>query len=85
MEINEMQKILSKLNFKSKFNIKKISRELGYTRQTFQKYLKQMKEDNVISNTTINICPYIHPNLKFVLIEIKSNPEEPYIVSLTHF
>ena len=75
-----MQKILIKLNFKSKFNIKKISQEIGYTRQTFQKYLKQLKEDNVISNTTININPDIRPNLKFVLLEIKSNPKEPYLV-----
>jgi len=80
MEVNEKQKILIKLNFKSKFNIKKISQEIGYTRQTFQKYLKQLTEDNVISNTTININPDIRPNLKFVLIEIKSNPEEPYLV-----
>jgi len=80
MEINEMQKIICKLNFKSKFKIQKISKELGVTRQTFQKYLKQLKEDNVISNTTININPDIHPNLKFVLIEIKSNPKEPYLV-----
>jgi len=80
MEINKMQKILVKLNFKSKFNIKKISQEIGYTRQTFQKYLKQLKEDNVIFNTTININPNIRPNLKFVLIEIKSNPKEPYLV-----
>ncbi len=76
-----MQKILSKLNFKSKFNIKKISKEIGYTRQTFQKYLNKLKEDNVISNTTININPYIRPNLKFVLIEIKSNPKEPNLVN----
>ena len=75
-----MQKILIKLNFKSKFNIKKISQEIGYTRQTFQKYLKQLKEDNVISNTTININPNIRPNLRFVLLEIKSNPKEPYLV-----
>ncbi len=75
-----MQKIICKLNFKSKFKIQKISKELGYTRQTFQKYLKQLKEDNVISNTTININPDVRPNLKFVLIEIKSNPKEPYLV-----
>ena len=80
MEINEMQKIINKLNLKSKFKIQKISKELGYTRQTFQKYLKQLKEDNVISNTTININPDIRPNLRFVLIEIKSNPKEPYLV-----
>ncbi|KKL66316.1 hypothetical protein LCGC14_2146180, partial [marine sediment metagenome] len=43
-----MQQLLSKLNFKSKFNIKKISKELGYTRQTFQKYLNKLKEDNII-------------------------------------
>ncbi len=80
MNLIEMQKILNKLNFKSKFNIKKISKELGYTRQTFQKYLKQLKEDNVISNTTININPNIRPNLRFVLLEIKSNPKEPDLV-----
>ena len=75
-----MHKIISKLNIKSKFNIQKIAKELGYTRQTFQKYLKQLKEDNVIGNITININPDISPNLKFVLIEIKSNPKEPYLV-----
>ncbi|KKN66112.1 hypothetical protein LCGC14_0474910 [marine sediment metagenome] len=80
MEINEIEKIIRKLNLKSKFKIQKISKELGYTRQTFQKYLKQLKEDNVISNTTININPDVRPNLKFVLIEIKSNPKEPYLV-----
>ena len=80
MEINERQKIINKLNFKSKFNIKRISKELGYTRQTFQKYLNKLKEDNVINKITININPNIRSNLKFVLIEIKSNPKEPYLV-----
>ncbi|KKN62794.1 hypothetical protein LCGC14_0508550 [marine sediment metagenome] len=80
MDIEEKQKIISKLNCVSKFKIQKISKELGYTRQTFQKYLKKLKEDDVIDKTTININPDIRPNLKFVLIEIKSNPKEPYLV-----
>ena len=74
MNLKEVQKILIKLNSKSKFNIKKISQEIGCTRQTLQKYLKKLEEEKVISNTTININPDLRPNLKFVLIEIKSNP-----------
>ena len=80
MNLKEVQKILIKLNSKSKFNIKKISQEIGCTRQTLQKYLKKLEEEKVISNTTININPDLRPNLKFVLIEIKSNPKEPYLV-----
>jgi len=80
MNLKEVQHILIKLNSKTKFNIKKISQEIGYSRQTLQKYLKKLKDQRVIRNTTININPDLRPGLKFVLIQIKSNPKEPYLV-----
>ena len=80
MELNDIQKILIKLNFKSKFKFNKISQELGYSRQTFLKYLKKLKDEKIIRNTTININPNLRLNLRYVLIEIKSNPKEPHLV-----
>ena len=72
--------ILKKVNTKSKPNISKISKELGITRQTFQNKFEMLKDKGIIKNFTININPNIRPNLKYVILEIKTNPKEPRIV-----
>ena len=72
--------ILKKVNTKSKPNISKISKELGITRQTFQNKFEMLKDKGIIKNFTININPNIRPNLKYVILEIKTNPKEPHIV-----
>ncbi len=72
--------ILKKVNTKSKPNISKISKELGITRQTFQNKFEMLKDKGTIKNFTININPNIRPNLKYVILEIKTNPKEPHIV-----
>jgi DNA-binding Lrp family transcriptional regulator len=74
--------ILKNLNSKSKFSASKNSRKLGLSRQTYQNKLGYLRKDRIITNFTININPDIRPNnLKFVMLEIKTNPKEPELVN----
>jgi len=77
----EVQQFVKNLSGKTKLNASKISNVMGLSRQTYQKKVGTLREQNIISNFTININPYIRPNnLKYVMIEIKTNPKEPNIV-----
>ena len=77
----EVQQFVKNLSGKTKLNASKISNAMGLSRQTYQKKVDTLREQNIISNFTININPYIRPNnLKYVMIEIKTNPKEPKIV-----
>ncbi|MFW9820659.1 MAG: hypothetical protein ACFFE5_13700, partial [Candidatus Thorarchaeota archaeon] len=50
-------------------------------RQTYQNKLDNLRDQKIIKNFTININPNILPNnLKYVMIEIKTNPKEPDLV-----
>ncbi|MFX0187298.1 MAG: Lrp/AsnC ligand binding domain-containing protein [Candidatus Hodarchaeota archaeon] len=68
------------LNSKSKPNFKRISKKLRITRQTFQNKFDKLKQKELINNFTININPNIFPKLNYVILEIKTNPKEPYLV-----
>lgn len=72
--------IIQKLYSKTKPNITKISRELKITRVTFQNRFEQLVREYIIKNFTININPNISPNLKYIILEIKTNPKEPHLV-----
>jgi DNA-binding Lrp family transcriptional regulator len=73
--------LIKRLNGKSKFNISKISQALGISRQTIQNKLNNLRDGQIIKNFTININPNIQSkNLKFVMLEIKTNPKEPKLV-----
>ena len=72
--------IIQKLYSKTKPNITKISRELKITRVTFQNRFEQLAREHIIKNFTININPNISPNLKYIILEIKTNPKEPHLV-----
>jgi len=72
--------LIQKLYSKTKPNITKISRELKITRVTFQNRFEQLAREHVIKNFTININPNISPNLKYIILEIKTNPKEPHLV-----
>ncbi|MFW9865709.1 MAG: Lrp/AsnC ligand binding domain-containing protein [Candidatus Thorarchaeota archaeon] len=75
------QRIIKNLSGKTKFVISKSSQAIGLSRQTYQKRLDDLREKKLITNFTININPDIHPyNLKYVLLEIKTNPKEPQLV-----
>ena len=77
----EAQRIIKNLSGKTKFNVSKNSRALGLSRQTYQNKLDNLREQKMITNFTININPNIRPNtLKFVMLEIKTNPKEPDLV-----
>lgn len=77
----EVQKFIKNLSGKTKFIISKNSRKLGLSRQTYQNKLDELREKKIITNFTININPNIRPhNLKYVLVEIKTNPKEPDLV-----
>ncbi|MFX1315972.1 MAG: Lrp/AsnC ligand binding domain-containing protein [Promethearchaeota archaeon] len=69
------------LNNRSKFKIKEVSKKLGYSRQSFQNRINVLIERKIITKFTINIHPNLNPkNFKYVIIEIKTNPKEPYLV-----
>ncbi|MFX1338178.1 MAG: Lrp/AsnC ligand binding domain-containing protein [Promethearchaeota archaeon] len=75
------QALIKRLNNKTKFNISRISQALGLSRQTIQTKLSNLRDQQIIKNFTININPNIQPNnLKFVMLEIKTNPKEPELV-----
>ncbi len=77
----EAQKFIKNLSGKTKFIISKISHALGLSRQTYQNKLDSLRVQKIIKNFTININPNIRPNaLKYVMMEIKTNPKEPKLV-----
>ena len=79
--VEKSQQLIKNLNTKTKLNIKRSIQALGITRQSFYNRFKEMKEQKIISNYTININPNIRPNnLKYVMLEIKTNPKEPELV-----
>jgi DNA-binding Lrp family transcriptional regulator len=74
----EVQRFINNLSGKTKFIVSKNSRALGLSRQTYQNKLDVLRDQKIITNFTININPNIQPNnLKFVMLEIKTNPKEP--------
>ncbi len=77
----EAQYFVKNLGGKTKFIISKNSRAIGLSRQTYQNKLDGLRDQKIITNFTININPNINPNnLKYVMLEIKTNPKEPELV-----
>lgn len=77
----ESHRFIRNLNGKTKFSVSKNSRAMGLSRQTYQNKLDILREKKIITNFTININPDINPNnLKYVILEIKTNPKEPNLV-----
>jgi DNA-binding Lrp family transcriptional regulator len=75
------QQFIKNLSGKTKFIISRNAREIGLSRQTYQNKLDNLRDHKIITNFTININPNIQPNnLKYVMIEIKTNPKEPDLV-----
>ena len=72
--------IIKKLNSASKPKFSRIAESLNITRKTFHKHFEKLKGKKMISSFTININPNIRPNLKYVIIEVKTNPKEPKLV-----
>ncbi len=73
--------LIKSFNSESKYAITKLTQILGYSRQTIKKQFDDLKIEKIISNFTININPKILPiNLKYVLLEIKTNPNEPELL-----
>jgi len=73
--------LLRQFNNKSKTDITKISSNLNLGTLTIKNRLSQLKEEKIISNITININPNPPLNLKYVFLEIKTNPKEPQLVN----
>ncbi|MCK4371183.1 MAG: Lrp/AsnC family transcriptional regulator [Candidatus Lokiarchaeota archaeon] len=77
----EAQRFIKNLSGNTKFIISKNSRAIGLSRQTYQNKLDNLRDRKIITNFTINIKPNIRPNnLKYVMLEIKTNPKEPNLV-----
>jgi len=73
--------LIKSFNNESKYIITKLTQVLGYTRQTIKNRFDDLKTEKIISNFTININPNILPiNLKYVLLEVKTNPKEPELL-----
>ena len=66
----------------SKFVISRNFQSFGFTRQTIKQKINDLRKEKIIKNITININPHISPEkLKFILLEIKTNPTEPKLVN----
>ncbi|MHA1194975.1 MAG: Lrp/AsnC family transcriptional regulator [Promethearchaeota archaeon] len=79
--IREIQAIVKGLNKRSKIKFIDVAKSLNVSRHTFHKKLKSLIQENIINKFTINIHPYIQPfNLRFMIVEIKTNPKEPRLV-----
>ncbi|MFX1523220.1 MAG: Lrp/AsnC ligand binding domain-containing protein [Promethearchaeota archaeon] len=77
----EYQRLIRNLSGKTKFIVSRNSRTVGLSRQTYQNKLDSMRDQKIITNFTININPNVKPNnLKYVMLEIKTNPKEPNLV-----
>ncbi|MBY8989141.1 MAG: Lrp/AsnC family transcriptional regulator [Candidatus Lokiarchaeota archaeon] len=77
----ESQRFIKNMSGKTKFIVSRNSRDIGLSRQTYQNKLDGMRDQKIITNFTININPNIRPNnLKYVMLEIKTNPKEPDLV-----
>ncbi len=75
------QQYIKKFNGRTKFVLSKNFQAFGLTRQTIKQKINDLRERKIIGNITININPHIRPNfLKFIIIEIKTNPAEPQLV-----
>lgn len=73
-------KIIKKLKSHSKIKFSKVAEDLDITRVTLQNRIINLREKQNISDFTITINPNIRPNLKYVFMEIKTNPQEPFLV-----
>ncbi len=73
--------MLIKLHSDSKPKFLEITKELNVSRKTILKYLNNLRKNEIINNFTININPNIQPNIKFVIMEIKTNPKEPQLIA----
>ncbi|MFW9950050.1 MAG: Lrp/AsnC family transcriptional regulator [Candidatus Thorarchaeota archaeon] len=78
--LNFEYQLIKELNKSSKVNFSIIEKTLGITRKTLLSLFKKVKKKKMINNFSININPNIQPNLKYVFLEIKTNPKEPQIV-----
>jgi Lrp/AsnC family transcriptional regulator for asnA, asnC and gidA len=79
-KLSETRQFIENLSGKRKFSVSRNSHKLGLSRQTYQNKIDKLRDKEIISNFIININPYIQPNnLKFVLLEIKTNPKEPIL------
>lgn len=78
-QINALE-ILKKLFSDSKLNFSQISKELDITRKTLKKYLGVLRREKIINDFTININPNINPDLMYVIVEFKTNPNEPKLI-----
>ncbi len=74
-------KIIKKLENTSKIKFSKVAEDLDITRVTLQNRMTNLREKQIISDFTITINPNIRPNLKYVFMEIKTNPKEPFLVN----
>lgn len=72
--------IVKRLIAKTKPHFTDISESLEISRPTLQNYFDELSKKNIISYFTININPNIQPNLKHVIMQIKTNPKEPELV-----
>jgi len=73
-------RIIKNLKSHSKIKFSQVSEDLDVTRVTLQNRITNLREKQIISDFTITINPNIRPNLKYVFMEIKTNPQEPFLV-----
>lgn len=73
-------KLIKCLNSPSKPNFSSIEEKLDISRKTLLRLFQELREKKIIKNYTININPNTRPGLRYVFLEIKTNPQEPELV-----
>ncbi|TFF96405.1 MAG: Lrp/AsnC family transcriptional regulator [Promethearchaeota archaeon] len=78
LDLLTTRKLVKGLTKNTKPTISNISHNLNTTRQTINSYIDKLRNDKIINHHTISINP--SPNQDHVIMEIKTNPQEPHLV-----
>jgi len=78
LDISTIKSLVRGLTNNSKPSISHISDTLKISRQTIIRYIDELRTNKIINNYTITINP--RPNQDHVIMEIKTNPQEPHLV-----
>ncbi|MFX1256254.1 MAG: Lrp/AsnC ligand binding domain-containing protein [Promethearchaeota archaeon] len=73
-------KLVKNLINANKFSFSKVSQNLDISRQTLKTKITLLRDKKIINDYTIIINPNLPLNLRYIILEIKTNPKEPELV-----
>jgi DNA-binding Lrp family transcriptional regulator len=78
LDVSTTRRLVRGLTNISKPSISHISDSLNLSRQTIVSYIDKLRNNKIINHHTITINP--RPNQDHIIMEIKTNPQEPHLV-----